>query len=75
MQKLGDKELKDAVEKLPGWRLEGGKVLRDFQFTDFGHHPDIDIRYNKVQLGLVTHDAGGITAKDVEMAAKLSENV
>jgi len=23
-----------------------------------GHHPDIDIRYNQVRLGLVTHDAG-----------------
>jgi 4a-hydroxytetrahydrobiopterin dehydratase len=34
-----------------------------------GHHPDIDIRYNKVRLGLVTHDAGGLTAKDFELAA------
>jgi 4a-hydroxytetrahydrobiopterin dehydratase len=32
------------------------------------HHPDIDIRYNKVRLGLVTHDAGGLTAKDFELA-------
>ena len=34
-----------------------------------GHHPDIDIRYNKVRLGLVTHDAGGISAKDFDLAA------
>lgn len=34
-----------------------------------GHHPDIDIRYNRVRLGLVTHDAGGITAKDFDLAA------
>jgi 4a-hydroxytetrahydrobiopterin dehydratase len=34
-----------------------------------GHHPDIDIRYNKVRLALVTHDAGGITAKDFDLAA------
>jgi 4a-hydroxytetrahydrobiopterin dehydratase len=33
-----------------------------------GHHPDIDIRYNKVRLGLVTHDAGGLTAKDFNLA-------
>jgi 4a-hydroxytetrahydrobiopterin dehydratase len=33
-----------------------------------GHHPDIDIRYNKVRLALVTHDAGGITAKDFDLA-------
>jgi len=36
---------------------------------DAGHHPDIDIRYNKVRLGLVTHDAGGLTAKDFDLAA------
>jgi 4a-hydroxytetrahydrobiopterin dehydratase len=34
-----------------------------------GHHPDIDIRYNQVRLGLITHDAGGLTAKDFELAA------
>lgn len=34
-----------------------------------GHHPDIDIRYNKVRLALVSHDAGGITAKDFDLAA------
>ncbi len=33
-----------------------------------GHHPDIDIRYNKVTFALVTHDQGGITEKDVQMA-------
>lgn len=34
-----------------------------------GHHPDIDIRYNRVRLSLVTHDAGGLTAKDFDLAA------
>ena len=38
-----------------------------------GHHPDIDIRYNKVRLALVTHDAGGITAKDFDMAAAIEK--
>jgi 4a-hydroxytetrahydrobiopterin dehydratase len=33
-----------------------------------GHHPDIDIRYNAVTLALTTHDAGGLTAKDFELA-------
>jgi 4a-hydroxytetrahydrobiopterin dehydratase len=39
-----------------------------------GHHPDIDIRYNKVRLALVTHDAGGITANDTSMAMALSQD-
>jgi len=34
------------------------------------HHPDIDIRYNRVRLGLTTHDAGGLTAKDFDLAAR-----
>ena len=33
------------------------------------HHPDIDIRYNKVRLALVSHDAGGLTTKDFAIAA------
>jgi 4a-hydroxytetrahydrobiopterin dehydratase len=36
------------------------------------HHPDIDIRYNLVKLALVSHDAGGITARDALMARQLS---
>jgi len=38
-----------------------------------GHHPDIDIRYNKVRLGLVTHDAGGLTGKDFELASAVDK--
>jgi 4a-hydroxytetrahydrobiopterin dehydratase len=33
------------------------------------HHPDIDIRWNKVTLTLTTHSAGGLTAKDTSLAA------
>jgi 4a-hydroxytetrahydrobiopterin dehydratase len=33
-----------------------------------GHHPDIDIRYNKVRLALVSHDKGGLTKRDMSMA-------
>ncbi|MBL8953114.1 MAG: 4a-hydroxytetrahydrobiopterin dehydratase [Myxococcaceae bacterium] len=32
------------------------------------HHPDIDVRYNKVTLKLTTHDAGGLTFRDTELA-------
>ncbi|MGB8030629.1 MAG: 4a-hydroxytetrahydrobiopterin dehydratase [Terracidiphilus sp.] len=35
-----------------------------------GHHPDIDIRYNRVRLSLVTHSAGGLTEKDFDLAAQ-----
>jgi len=35
------------------------------------HHPDIDIRYATVTLTLSTHDAGGITAKDLALAEQI----
>ena len=34
------------------------------------HHPDIDIRWNKVTLVLTTHDEGGLTEKDFSLAAQ-----
>jgi 4a-hydroxytetrahydrobiopterin dehydratase len=32
------------------------------------HHPDIDVRWNKVTLTLSTHSEGGLTAKDLDLA-------
>ncbi len=77
---------------LPAWQVEGGELVRTFQFEDFlaalcfvnrvaelaeaaGHHPDIDIRYNRVRLALATHDASGLTAKDFELAAAADKAV
>jgi len=37
------------------------------------HHPDIDIRWNKVTLALTSHDAGGLTEKDFALAKKADE--
>ncbi len=39
------------------------------------HHPDIDIRYNKVTLRLSTHSAGGVTQRDVELAEAIGRLV
>jgi 4a-hydroxytetrahydrobiopterin dehydratase len=37
------------------------------------HHPDIDICWNKVTLTLTTHDAGGLTEKDFDLAGKFDQ--
>lgn len=37
-----------------------------------GHHPDLEISYNKVTVSLTTHDAGGITEKDFALAQEIS---
>lgn len=35
------------------------------------HHPDIDIRWNKVRLALSTHSEGGLTSKDFALATEI----
>lgn len=89
MPLLQKSELDDLLKSQPQWRIEGGKLIREWTFRDFkeamafvnqvaelaessGHHPDIDIRYNHVRLGLVSHDAGGLTDRDSKMAAMLT---
>lgn len=37
-----------------------------------GHHPDITINYNRVALALTTHDAGGLTELDFQLAEQIS---
>jgi 4a-hydroxytetrahydrobiopterin dehydratase len=52
------------------------KFLDGIEFVDevagvaerMDHHPDIDIRYTKVTLTLSTHDSGGITQSDLDLA-------
>ena len=43
------------------------------QALKINHHPDIDIRFDKVTLTLTTHDEGGITEKDFSLARKCDE--
>ena len=35
------------------------------------HHPDISIKYDKVKLTLATHSEGGVTGKDLALAARI----
>jgi 4a-hydroxytetrahydrobiopterin dehydratase len=35
------------------------------------HHPDIDVRYNKVRIALSTHSEGGLTELDFELAERI----
>lgn len=70
--------LQDWVYRNDG--IEKDFVLKNFRSTlDFinqvgelaekmNHHPDISVKYNKVNLRLTTHDAQAITQKDVELA-------
>ena len=87
---LTNSQIDDFLKSQPEWKLEDGKLVRDWTFKDFvhamsfvnqiaglaesaGHHPDIDIRYNRVRLALISHDAGGLTDRDASMASQISK--
>ena len=38
------------------------------------HHPDLDVRWRKVRVALTTHDEGGLTQRDVDLAAAIEES-
>ncbi len=38
-----------------------------------GHHPDLEISYNTVMIRMTSHDAGGLTEKDFNLARTISE--
>jgi len=56
-----------------------GKFADGIRFVDrvaaaadaMDHHPDIDIRYTTITMTLSTHSAGGLTAKDFDLAVKI----
>ena len=76
--------------ELPAWRVENGKLHRDFRFADFnaafgfmarvalvaetmGHHPEWSNVWNRVSIDLTTHDAGGLTDLDVQLARRIDQ--
>ena len=44
-------------------------VRLSYEAEAANHHPDIDIRWNKVRVALSTHSEGGLTTKDLDLAA------
>ena len=40
-----------------------------------GHHPDIEFGWGYVRIKLTTHDAGGVTGKDHELAARIDQAI
>jgi 4a-hydroxytetrahydrobiopterin dehydratase len=49
------------------------RVAQEAEVAD--HHPDIDIRYTTLTFTLSTHSAGGVTGKDLKLAAAIDRLV
>ncbi len=55
--------------RLDDFRQTVALVVRiAFEAEAANHHPDLDLRYNRLHVGLSTHSEGGVTTKDVELA-------
>ncbi len=88
MEKLTDAQISAGLAQLPDWKVQAGKLHREYKFPNFAHamgfmataapliekknhHPEWANVYNRVTVDLTTHDSGGITQKDLDLAALL----
>lgn len=77
LKKVRGWELHDAVQikkkfKFKNFKGAMGFVNRVAEIAEGeGHHPDIHIYYNRVELVLTTHAIGGLSENDFIMAAKI----
>lgn len=77
LQLSGWKKNGNAIER----RFEFSSFVQAMEFVNqiaeaaeaVNHHPDILINYNQVTLTLVSHDSGGVTQRDVKMAARINQ--
>ena len=86
---LDDNEVRTALESLPGWSRDGDVLQRVVPVADdqhdtveravakvsdeVNHHADIEKGEGNMTFRLSTHSAGGITGKDVDLAARIDQ--
>jgi 4a-hydroxytetrahydrobiopterin dehydratase len=58
----------EAADFLSGIRLVDAVAVAA---EERNHHPDIDVRWTTVTFRLATHSEGGLTSKDVDLAAEI----
>ena len=88
---MTQRDIEDALASLPGWRYDDNKLVRDVPVEsasqdnleravmevaeELDHHPTIERTDAAMRFLLWTHSAGGVTAKDVELAARIDQTL
>lgn len=90
-ENLSPDDVATALESLPGWSYDDEALVKQAQVPadsqdglleavgqvadDLDHHPDVSRDDASVTFRLWTHSAGGVTAKDVELAARIDREL
>jgi 4a-hydroxytetrahydrobiopterin dehydratase len=73
--KLSELEIERELGRLTGWRVEGAKLHRELKFADFvqafGFMAQVALHAERMNHHLTTHDAGGVTDLDFQLAAHI----
>lgn len=89
--KLSADKIKESLEKLDNWKVEGKFLRKKYKFENFAeslafvnkvgeiaeerdHHPDITFGWGYAEFEITTHDTGGLTHNDFELAEAI-ENI
>ncbi|MCL2580984.1 MAG: 4a-hydroxytetrahydrobiopterin dehydratase [Streptosporangiales bacterium] len=87
---LTDDEIARRLAGLPGWARDGNAIARTYAHTwhecvhlltyvaakarELGHHPDVDLRWQRIRFSVTTHDAGNrLTEADFELARAIDQ--
>jgi 4a-hydroxytetrahydrobiopterin dehydratase len=90
-EQLDRDDIDTALAALPGWSFDDGKLVKRAEVPDdsqdalveavarvadaMNHHPDVARDPGAVTFRLWTHSAGGVTAKDVDLAARIDQQL
>jgi len=73
MPPLADDRIAERLAALPGWERSGDEIVRTFELPSF---PEAIAFVTRIaERALSTHDAGGITDKDFDLAAEIAAAV
>jgi 4a-hydroxytetrahydrobiopterin dehydratase len=86
---LSADEVRTALDSLPGWKGGVEHLYRDVDVpshsqdelesavmsvaNELNHHPEVERREDGMRFVLWSHDAGGVTSRDVELAARIDQ--